>query len=146
MGTVEGSTSAGPTGLVVLFDRDCGLCQATVRQLRRWDRRERLSFVALQDAAGSGTPALELAAARLPLGDALHVVDESGRIRAGGDAALEIVDRLPGGWLLRPWRRVEPFRALIRYGYGKVAAHRHDIGRGLGLEGAACEVPVRLAS
>jgi predicted DCC family thiol-disulfide oxidoreductase YuxK len=130
-----------PARLVVLYDRGCGLCQASVRTLARWDRAGSLEFVALQEAAASGRPALERAASHLPLDDALHVVDEAtGRVWSAGDASLAIVDALPGGWLLRPWRNVSPWRAVIGAGYDLVARNRHTIGHHLGLHGPACEV------
>jgi predicted DCC family thiol-disulfide oxidoreductase YuxK len=129
--------------LVVLFDRDCGLCQATVRQLTRWDRDGSLDFVALQAAASSGRLVLEHAAADYRLGDSLHVIDEaSGATWVGGDAALAIVDALPGGWMLRPWRTLAPWRAVVDAGYDLVARNRHVLGHALGLHGPSCEVAI----
>lgn len=127
--------------LTVLYDRDCAVCQATVKQLRRWDRRGRLTMLPLQSAPTSSDPAIRTAAAGRPLESALHVVAAGGDIFSGGDAALAIVHELPGGHLLDPWRGVAPFRWLIGVGYDAVAGHRHEIGRALGLEGPACDVP-----
>jgi predicted DCC family thiol-disulfide oxidoreductase YuxK len=132
--------SPGPA-LTVLYDRDCGLCQATIRQLRRWDRHGRLAMLPLQSAPVSGDPAVRTAAAESPLASALHVVAADGRVYAGGDAALAIVRELPGGHLLDPWREVAPFRWVVGAGYDAVAGHRHEIGRALRLEGPACDVP-----
>jgi predicted DCC family thiol-disulfide oxidoreductase YuxK len=130
----------GPA-LTVLYDRDCGICQATVRQLRRWDRNDRLAMLPLQSAPTSRDPAIRTAAAESPLESALHVVAADGRVYAGGDAALAIVRELPGGHLLDPWRDVAPFRWVVGAGYDAVARHRHEIGRALSLEGPACDVP-----
>jgi predicted DCC family thiol-disulfide oxidoreductase YuxK len=130
----------GPA-LTVLYDRDCGICQATVRQLRRWDRNDRLAMLPLQSAPTSRDPAIRTAAAESPLESALHVVAADGRVYAGGDAALAIVRELPGGHLLDPWRDVAPFRWVVGAGYDTVARHRHEIGRALSLEGPACDVP-----
>ena len=135
--------SAAQAGrLVVMFDRDCGLCQATARRLRRWDRHGRLEMLSLQDAAGSERPAVVDAARRYPVLDELHVFDQSsGRVDAGGDAALAIAAALPGGWLVRPFRRFPPIRWVVGAAYALVARNRHRIGRRLGLEGPACDVP-----
>ena len=127
--------------LTVLYDRDCGLCQATVQQLRRWDRRGRFAMMPLQSAPSSGDPTIRTAAAANRLESALHVVDADGRVLAGGDAALAIIHELPGGEMLDPWRRVAPFRWVVGVGYDAIAGHRHEIGRALRLEGPACDVP-----
>ncbi len=131
----------GDPALTVLYDRDCGLCQATIKQLRRWDRRGRLAMVALQSALASSDPAIRTAGAGSPLESALHVVAADGRVLAGGDAALAIVHELPGGHVLDPWRGVAPFRWVVGAGYDAIAGHRHEIGRALRLEGPACDVP-----
>jgi predicted DCC family thiol-disulfide oxidoreductase YuxK len=139
----EAASDAARRGrLVVMFDRDCGLCQATARQLRRWDRHGRLEMLSLQDAAGSDRPVVADAARRYPVLAELHVVDEAdGRIDAGGDAALAIASALPGGWLVRPFRGFVPTRWIVGALYGLVARNRHRIGHRLGLEGPDCDIP-----
>jgi predicted DCC family thiol-disulfide oxidoreductase YuxK len=128
--------------LIVLYDRDCGLCTATARALRRWDRHERLELLPLQDAAASMVPAVAAAGRELPLTAALHVVESrTGAVRAGGDGALAIAAVLPGGWVARALAAVPPFRWVVGIGYGLIARHRHRIGRWLRLEGPVCEVP-----
>jgi predicted DCC family thiol-disulfide oxidoreductase YuxK len=139
--TPSSGDSADRPALTVLYDRDCGLCQATVKQLRRWDRRRRFAMLPLQSAPASGDPAIRTAAAESPLESALHVVAADGRVLAGGDAALAIIHELPGGGILDPWRGVAPFRWVVAAGYGAIAGHRHEIGRALRLEGPACDVP-----
>jgi predicted DCC family thiol-disulfide oxidoreductase YuxK len=135
----------GPEGsprLVVLYDRDCGICTATARTLRRWDRHARLGLLPLQEAAASDRPQIAAAGRDLPLSGALHVVDEvTGAIHAGGDAALAIVAALPGGGIIRPFAVLPPFRWIVRVGYGLIARHRRRIGRWLRLEGPVCELP-----
>jgi predicted DCC family thiol-disulfide oxidoreductase YuxK len=128
--------------LVVMFDRDFGLCQATARRLRRWDRHARLEMLSLQDAATSDRPLVAETARNHPVLDELHVLDERiGRVDAGGDAALAIAAALPGGWLVRPFARLAPVRWIVGAGYSLVARNRHRIGRRLRLEGPACDVP-----
>lgn len=57
--------SAGPTGPVLLFDGDCGLCNRVVRLLLRLDRRGVLHFAPLQGPAAQDF----LRAHRLPTED-----------------------------------------------------------------------------
>jgi predicted DCC family thiol-disulfide oxidoreductase YuxK len=136
------AATPAPGRLVVLYDRDCGLCTATARRLRRWDRAGRLELLPLQDAAASARPEIAAAGRDLPLSAALHVLDErTGAVRAGGDAALAIVAALPGGTVARLIAAIPPARWLVGLGYGLVARHRHRIGRWLRLEGPACDVP-----
>ena len=134
----------GPS-LVVLYDRDCGLCTASARQLRRWDRHGRLELLSLQDATGPAAaerPRLAAAIAGLPLLTALHVYEEgSGAIRAGGAAALAIGAVLPGGAIVRVLSWIPPVRWSVDLGYRLVARQRRRIGRWLRLEGPSCDVP-----
>jgi predicted DCC family thiol-disulfide oxidoreductase YuxK len=142
------ATDVGPvTGnvrdrLVVMFDRDCGLCQATARRLRQMDRHGRLELLSLQDALTSDRPLVAATARNRPVLAELHVLDErTGRVDAGGDAALAIAAVLPGGRLVGVFRYVAPVRWVVRAAYGLVARNRHRIGRRLRLEGPACDVP-----
>lgn len=136
------AASPGEPRLVVLYDRDCSLCTATARRLRRWDRHGRLEMLSLQDAADSDRPDVAATARTHPVLAELHVLDEaSGRVAAGGDAALAIAAALPGGWLVRPIRRIAPVRWIVGALYDVVANNRHAIGRRLGLEGPACDTP-----
>lgn len=138
---IERADGGGPS-LVVLYDRDCGLCTASARQLRRWDRRGRLELLPLQDATLSDRPTLARAVRGLPLTAALHVLDSAtGEIRAGGDAALAIGSVLPGGPIVRVLGAIPPFRWAVGLGYGLIARHRRRIGRWLRLEGPVCELP-----
>ena len=135
-------TATGPGRLIVLYDRDCGLCTATARRLRRWDRAGRLELLPLQEAVASSRPELAERARSLPLTAALHAIDErTGAVHAGGDAAIAIGAALPGGWLVRVLGAVPPVRWGIGRAYDLVARHRHRIGRWLRLEGPVCDVP-----
>ena len=137
----ERARPGGP-GLVVLYDRDCGLCTATARRLRRWDRHGRLELLPLQDAGLPDRPALAAAVRGLPLSASIHVLDgQTGAVRAGGDAVLAIGGALPGGRIVRVLGALPPVRWAVDLGYRLVARHRHRIGRWLRLDGPACDVP-----
>jgi len=119
-----------PADLTVLFDRDCGFCNWTVRQLRALDRDRRLSYVPLQSAASlPARPDLAVVAATYPLADAIHVVRRDGTVEARGRAMLAILDALPGAWLLRPWTRLPDVARLADALYDPLAAHRQALGR-----------------
>ena len=139
---VAASAATSPGRLVVLYDRDCGICTATAKQLRRWDRAGRLEMLPLQEAVRSDRPAVVAAGRDLPLASVLHVVDDAtGEVRSGGDAACAIAARLPGGQVVRPFAAFPPARWTVGLLYGLVARNRHRIGRWLRLEGPACDIP-----
>lgn len=116
--------------LTVLFDRDCGFCNWTVRQLQSLDRHRRLDYVALQSAPSvAQRPDLASVAAGHPLSESIHVVRQDGTVEARGHALLAILDVLPGAWLLRPWTRLPGISRAADALYDPLAAHRHVLGR-----------------
>ena len=139
---VAPNLAAPEARLVVLYDRDCGLCTATAKRLQRWDRAGRLVLLPLQEAGSSARPRIAAMTRTLPLSAALHVVDErTGAIHAGGDAAIAIATALPGGGIARAAGALPPVRWGVRRAYDIVARNRHRIGRWLRLEGPACDIP-----
>lgn len=129
--------------LLVLYDRDCGICLATAARLRRWDRDGRLELLALQAAPGDARPMIRGLAASHPLHDELHVVDPAtGAVRSGGRAFIEILGRLPRGRVPAAVGRLPPVAWLIGLGYALVARNRRAISRALRLE-TSCPVPDR---
>lgn len=112
--------------LTVLYDADCGFCTWSVAQLRGLDRNGRLEYVPLQHAAAHPErPELAELAATRDLRDVIHVVRPDGGVRAGGGAMLEILDALPGGWLLRPWAVLPGLEYVVDIGYRWVARRRN---------------------
>ena len=84
-----------------------------------------MEFVPLSAAAGSGRPILERLATEGHLGDSLHVIDETdGQVLTGGQAALALLDALPGGWLLRPWTSLPPTGQVADTVYRVASRHR----------------------
>jgi len=138
------STATVPADrLAVLYDRDCRLCTATARRLRRWDREGRLDVVPLQSVTSAVSPEVARLAGGRSLSSALHVIDPaSGSVFSGGDGVLAIAGRLPGGSVpAAVIAAVPPARWAVTLGYDLVARNRHRIGRWLRLEGPACDVP-----
>lgn len=127
--------------LVVLFDADCGICERTADQLRRWDRQGRLDVMPLQAASRDEREMVRSVADDHPLHDELHVLDlRSGTVRSGGPAFLEIISRLPGGRWPAAIARLPPAAWLVGLGYALVARNRNAISRALRLE-VACQIP-----
>ncbi|MBA3876866.1 MAG: hypothetical protein C0498_08005 [Anaerolinea sp.] len=129
--------------LLVLYDRDCGICVATAARLRRWDREGRLELLALQAAGTDDRPLVRDVAAGHPLHDELHVLDPAtGAVESGGRAFLEIAERLPGGRRPAALARIPPAAWVIGLGYALIARNRRAISRALRLD-TACAVPER---
>lgn len=127
--------------LLVLYDRDCGICVASVARLRRWDRESRLELLALQEAASDERPIVRDVAAGHPLHDELHVLDPgTGLVRSGGRAVLEIAARLPGGRLPATFAGIAPAAWALGVGYALVARNREAISRALRLD-TFCRMP-----
>lgn len=143
MATDTSPASTHTAVLTVLFDRDCGFCNWTVRQLRGLDRDRRLRYVALQSASSiPDRPDLATVAATYPLADSIHVVRQDGTVEARGRALLAILDALPGAWLVRPWTRLPGVARLADAIYDPLATHRHALGRLVaGGDPARCDVP-----
>ena len=139
----RGEEVDGAGRLLVLFDRDCGICTATAVQLRRWDRGGRLELLALQAAASDPRPLVREVSTGHPLHGELHVLDPgTGDIRSGGRAVLEIAARLPGGRIPSLLGRFPPAAWALGLGYALVARNRRAISRALRLD-TVCVIPPR---
>jgi predicted DCC family thiol-disulfide oxidoreductase YuxK len=105
---------------IVFFDGVCGLCNASVDRLLRWDRRAVLRFAPLQGST---------AAAMLPPHmvrdlDSLVLLDAQGpHLRS--DAALLALKYVGGPWRLLSALRVVP-RPLRDGVYGLIARRRYQ--------------------
>jgi predicted DCC family thiol-disulfide oxidoreductase YuxK len=103
---------------VLIYDANCGFCRRWVARLKRWDRRDRVRLLPLQDARAvelTGRPRAELE-------KAVHLVRPDGAVFAGAEAAREVLRYLPGGrlasTLLRPravmWIAARLYRWIAR--------------------------------
>jgi predicted DCC family thiol-disulfide oxidoreductase YuxK len=118
--------------MVVVFDADCGVCQASVAWVKRRDRKGAVQFVP-NDAA------------ELPAGVAREetehtiVVLDGGRKLVRADATARILREL-GAWSLAGALIGAPgMRRLANWGYDRFARNRHRISAALGMR--ACAVP-----
>jgi predicted DCC family thiol-disulfide oxidoreductase YuxK len=79
----------------VLYDGQCRFCRGQIAMLRRLDPTGRLRFLSLHDpAARANFPELDPE----DLSREMHVVDTSGRTRAGAEAIRYLSRRLPLLW------------------------------------------------
>jgi predicted DCC family thiol-disulfide oxidoreductase YuxK len=113
---------------VLLFDGECGLCQALVRFLLRNDRRHRLWFAPLQGETAQaflrerGLPTQDFATA-------VYVPDwasRRGEFLVRNDAVLAVLTELGGGWRALAWLRVMP-RSWRDAAYRAVAWMRYRL-------------------
>jgi predicted DCC family thiol-disulfide oxidoreductase YuxK len=118
--------------LVVVFDADCGVCQASVGWLRKRDRRSVFQFV-----GNDADP--------LPAGVALEetahtvVVLDGARKFVRGEAVSRVLRELRGWSLLGQTLRVPGIEQLANLGYDQFARRRHKVSAALGMN--ACKVP-----
>jgi predicted DCC family thiol-disulfide oxidoreductase YuxK len=128
--------AARPEADTVLYDGQCRFCRSQIAILRRLDPTGRLRFLSLHDpAAASEFPEL----APDDLSREMHVVDTTGRSRAGAEAVRYLSRRLPLLWPLAVPLHVPGSLPLWRWLYGVVARNRYRIaGR---CDEGTCRVP-----
>jgi predicted DCC family thiol-disulfide oxidoreductase YuxK len=114
----------------VIFDGDCGICQASVRFIRWLDWRGRFDFRAYQDTAVyQEFPQISAAACA----ESVHLADHRGHALCGADACRGILRRLPLTAPLAVLLAIPPLPALLRWGYPHLARRRRGLSVLLGL-------------
>jgi predicted DCC family thiol-disulfide oxidoreductase YuxK len=121
------------TTATVCYDADCGLCRWCAWQLRRWDRRGRLRFVALGDPHAD---ALLHGLSPDRRGSSWHLVSADGHVSSGGAAVPRVLELLPGGTPLA--ELADRFPTITERAYRWIADRRERVGRLLGQD--ACGV------
>lgn len=120
--------------LTVVYDADCGVCQASVRWVQRRDRRDLFRFV--PDDADP----LPAGVLRDETEHTLVVLDGDRKLtRAAGVA--RILRELRGWKLAGAALNLPGLRQLANLGYDQFARNRHRVSAALGLR--ACAVPPR---
>ena len=130
-------TAAGPAPamLTVVYDADCGVCQASVAWLRRRDRRGTFRY------AGNDTLPLPAGVTLEETRHTVVVLEESGRKHVRAEAIARLLRELRGYRPLAALLTAPGVKALANFGYDRFAKHRHRISAALGLR--ACAVPPR---
>lgn len=123
--------------LLVIYDGDCGICNALRQWAEQRDPADRLQFVPYQTAdLDSLAPGLDRARASR----AVYAVRADGKRLRGARAIFETLQYIPGTW--RVVGRVgvlPPLSWLAEPVYRIIAHHRMRVSRWLGL--AECRVP-----
>jgi predicted DCC family thiol-disulfide oxidoreductase YuxK len=120
--------------IAVIYDADCGVCQASVAWARRRDLRGALQFV------GNDVAQLPAGVTREETEHTAVVIDgERKLVRA--DAVARVLRELRGWSMMGALLRPPGIRQLANVGYDAFARRRHRVSAALGMR--ACEVPRR---
>ncbi len=97
---------------VLIYDHDCAFCRRWVRRLKRWDRRNALTLLPLQDPSAPAVARRGIEELR----KAVHLVTPDGSVFSGARAAREACRYLPGGhslWLFSSLPGVMPLAERV---------------------------------
>jgi predicted DCC family thiol-disulfide oxidoreductase YuxK len=116
----------------IVYDADCGVCQASVAWVRRRDRRGVFQFI------GNDAPELP---AGVSLEETEHtmVVLDGARKLTRGEGVARVLRELRGWSAAGVLLRAPGIRALANWGYDRFARNRHRISAALGMR--ACAIP-----
>jgi predicted DCC family thiol-disulfide oxidoreductase YuxK len=106
----------------LLYDSDCGFCRWALGWVLRWDRRELITPVALQDRRAGEVLAAMDAAERMT---SWHLATPDG-VRSGGAAAAPLARMLPGGGALASAFELAP--GLVERAYRRISGARGRLG------------------
>ena len=111
---------------IVLYDGQCGSCQAWVSRMKKLDTKGRTEAVPVSAEVLSGI--------QLPLNlddclRQLHVVTPEHKVYVGWDAVARIARLFPLTWPVGALGALPVLRGLGRRLYRYVAAHRHAISQ-----------------
>jgi predicted DCC family thiol-disulfide oxidoreductase YuxK len=120
--------------MIVVYDADCGVCQASVAWLRKRDRKGVFQFV------GNDVAELPSGVSREETEHTMIVLDGARKlVRAEGVA--RVLRELPSWAPVAALLRAPGVRSLAGWGYDRFARNRHRISAALGMR--ACAVPDR---
>jgi len=122
--------------VLVVYDADCGVCQASVAWAKKRDHRGVLQFV------GNDVAELPAGVSRDETEHTMVVLDGSEKlVRAAGVARIL---RELGGWRVAgAILRAPGMRRLADWGYDRFAENRHRVSAALGMR--ACQIPEKKA-
>lgn len=123
----------GMEPLLVVYDADCGVCQASVAWLRKRDLRGRFRFAGTDGELPPGVSREET--------EHTVVVLEDGRKWTRGAATARLLRELRGWAFLGRALRLPGIAWLADRAYDRFARNRHRVSAALGL--TSCSVPRR---
>jgi predicted DCC family thiol-disulfide oxidoreductase YuxK len=118
--------------VIVVYDADCGVCQAAVEWLRERDRRGAFQFV------GNDAAELPAGVSREESEHTLVVLDGAGKLTRA-EAVARLLRELRGWSALGAALRLPGFKQLANWGYDRFARSRHRISAALGMR--VCAIP-----
>ncbi len=120
--------------MVVLYDADCGVCQASVAWIRKRDHRRFFQFL------GNDAADLPPGVSREETEHTIIVLDGARKlVRAEGVA--RILRELPGWSPIAAMLRAPGIRSMANWAYDRFARNRHRISSALGMR--SCAIPDR---
>jgi predicted DCC family thiol-disulfide oxidoreductase YuxK len=119
--------------IAVVYDADCGVCQASVAWAKQRDRRGALQFV------GNDAGELPPGVSREETEHTVVVIDGARKL-VRADGVARVLRELRGWSVLGAVLRVPGIRQIANVGYGAFARRRHRVSAALGMR--ACEVRV----
>jgi predicted DCC family thiol-disulfide oxidoreductase YuxK len=122
--------------LVVIFDADCGVCQASVGWLKARDRHGVFQF------AGNDLQPLPDGVSQDETEHTVVVLDGARKFVRGA-AVSRLLRELRGWSVAGQALRVPGIAQLANFGYDQFAKRRHKVSAALGL--TACKIPDRAA-
>ena len=120
--------------MIVVYDADCGVCQASVAWVRKRDRRGIFQFV------GNDAADLPPGVSREETEHTVIVLDR-GRKLVRAEAVARILREFRGWSAIGALLRAPGVRHFARWGYEKFAQNRHRVSAALGVR--ACAMPKR---
>jgi predicted DCC family thiol-disulfide oxidoreductase YuxK len=120
--------------MIVVYDADCGVCQASVAWVRKRDRRGIFQFV------GNDAADLPPGVSREETEHTVIVLDR-GRKLVRAEAVARILREFRGWSAIGALLRAPGVRRLASWGYDRFARHRHRVSAALGMR--ACAMPER---
>jgi len=117
--------------MLVVYDADCGVCQASVEWVKERDRMRRFEFI------GNDVEPLPAGVSREETGHTLIVL-EAGHKLVRAEGVARILRELPGWGAVAAVLRAPGIRRLANWGYDRFAPNRHCVSAALGMR--ACEV------
>lgn len=120
--------------LEIVFDADCGVCQASVDWLRQRDPCGRFRFI------GNDAPELPAGVAREETEHTVIVLDGQRKL-VRAEAVARLLCEIKSWRALGRLLRVPGVLQIANFGYDRFARHRHRISATLGLR--ACAIPRR---
>ncbi len=81
---------------VLIYDHSCAFCRRWVARLKRWDRRDTIRLLPLQDPSAPAVARRRIEELR----QAVHLVTPEGAVFSGARAVKAICRYLPGGSLV----------------------------------------------